>query len=621
MATPFQDFVNVELPKRVYTLEPSNSWTAGKVLLTTGQGLGVEALDYSGGAVAGEWDMTLVGGTENFPTDVAGGPPASIVPFPIVANGPHGTRPYSITPPSSAPGGITICASSTTAYTVGSTAVAQFNNYASTASDPYLIWFGFMNAEMSSTDLISALNGSTPLTASLIFAGSIAVGVDNTYEYIMLSTGGAVFGNVTDNQAHTVGQLVQFKLEQSGPSLRLMAKVSTDTIFRMVCEGPASNAPTGMKPYIAAIYLLPSPVTVVDNITLGGDPGVVTAPVDPEGKRYLVSVGGIFNGEAAEAGDIAEFLTPTDIFVTRDVNVLLPSLPTLSQVTAIENDVTGLSGRVTVNEGRVTVNEEDIVVLQGQVGDVFKDGKLTVENLSCVSETTFEYFLGSTNISVAQPDQKEYKVFTWENGVDETDYSVDFFETPDSGRHCFFFKLVLPSSNHGLQPLTRRVLIRSAYLDVNNVYVQTYENIAIDACELKEVHGVYEAGLIRFLGYVSTISPDVFVSDRNPAYVRGDGVTSLLDSPIEWYPGSSCVEKLMVIGNGTFSVILHYKDVGTWRTLPHLLESTLHLSLYGSTTGLTGVSIDGISIPDVPPSETHFYTYSPRLGCLTRTVS
>lgn len=617
MATPFQDFVNVELPKRVYTLEPSNSWTAGKVLLTTGQGLGVQALDYSGGAVSGEWDMTAVGGTENFPTDVVGGPPTDIVPFPIVANGPYGTRPYSIVPPSSAPGGITICASSITAYTIGSTEVAQFNNYASTASDPYLIWFGFMNAEMSSTDLVSALNGSTPLTASLIFAGSISVGVDNTYEYILISTGGSVFGNVTDNLAHTAGQLVQFKLEQSGPSLRMMAKVSTDTIFRMVCEGPVADAPTGMKPFLAAIYLLTAPVTVIDNITLGGDPGVVTAPVDPEGKRYLVSTGGVFNGEVAEAGDIAEFLTPTDIFVTRDVNVVLASLaslPTLDQVTAIENDVTGLGGRV-------TVNEEDIVVLQGQVGDVFKDGKLTVENLSCVSETTFDYFLGDTNITTAQPDQKQYKVFTWENGVDETDYSVDFFETPDSGRHCFFFKLVLPSSNHNLQPLTRRVLIRSAYLDATNVYVQTYENIAIDACQLKEVHGVYEAGLIRFLGYVSTISPDVFVSDRNPAYVRAESVTSLLDNPMGWYPGSSCVEKLIVIGNGTLAVILHYKDVGTWRTLPHLLESTLHLSLYGDTTGLTSVSIDGISIPDVPPSETHFYTYSPRLGCLTRTVS
>jgi hypothetical protein len=614
MGTPFQDFVNVELPKRVYTMEPSNSWTAGKALVTTGQGLGVQAIDYSWGAVSGEWDMTSVGGTENFPTDVVGGPPANIVPFPIVANGPYGARPYSIVPPSSAPSGITICASSSTAYTIGSTAVAQFNNYASTASDPYLIWFGFMNAEMSSTDLISALNGSTPLTASLVFAGSIAVGVDNTYEYVLLSTGGAVFGNVTDNQAHTVGQLVQFKLEQSGPSLRLMAKVSTDTIFRMVCEGPASDAPTGMKPYIAAVYLLPTPVTVIDNITLGGDPGIVTAPVDPEGKRYLVSVGGVFNGEAAEAGDIAEFLTPTDIFVTRDVNVVLASLPTLDQVSAIEGSVTSL-------DGRVGSAEESITILQGQMADVFKDGRLPVENLVGASETTFEYFLGSTNISTAQADQKQYKVFTWDNAVDVTDYAVDFYRTPDSGEHFFLFKIVMPYSNNDLTPLQRRVRIRSASLDAGNSFGQPLEDIVVDAYKLKEVHGVYEAGAIRFTGYYSTTAPTVFVPDRNPAVARSESVATLVDGPSSWYAGSSCVEKLTVTGAGTFAMILHYVDVSVGGLLPFLKESTLHLTLIGDATGITGISIDGISIPDVPPSETHFYTYSPRLGCLTRTVS
>lgn len=46
MSTPFQDFVNVELPKRVYTLDASTSWDAGKVVVTTGQGLGVTAEDF-----------------------------------------------------------------------------------------------------------------------------------------------------------------------------------------------------------------------------------------------------------------------------------------------------------------------------------------------------------------------------------------------------------------------------------------------------------------------------------------------------------------------------------------------------------------------------------------------
>lgn len=598
MATPFQDFVNVELPRRVYTLEPSNSWTAGKVLLTTGQGLGVQALDYSGGAVSGEWDMTPTPGTGPMIDDT-------------VNTTVSGTGPWSLI--ATAPG---LCVATSTETSALGDIPAQFNNYANpTTFDPYLTYFGFMNAEMSAQDLKDTFDGNAPVTAKLILSGSIGTSTDNTYQSIKMSlVSGNTFDTVTDGQVHSLGQTVYYYLDQSGLSIRLMAKVASDSMFRLVCEGLVSEVPAGMKPFLIAAYQVLTPSQPITNFSLGGTLPSTVAPADPEGKRFLVSVGGTFNGETAEAGDIAEFLTPTDIFVTRDVNVLVSSFPTLQYFIDTQAAITGI-------EERTTIAEEDIVVLQGQVGDVFKDGRLPVENLVGATGTPFEYFLGNTDITTAQPDQKEYKVFTWENGVDETDYRVDFFETPDSGRHCFFFKLVLPSSNHNLQPLTRRVLIRSAYLDVTNVYVQTYENIAIDACQLKEVHGVYEAGLIRFLGYVSTISPDVFVSDRNPAYVRAESVTSLLDNPTGWYPGSSCVEKLIVIGNGTLAVILHYKDVGTWRTLPHLLESTLHLSLYGNTTGLTSVSMDGISIPDVPPSETHFYTYSPRLGCLTRTVS
>jgi hypothetical protein len=46
MSTPFQDFVNTELPKRAYTLDASTSWEAGKAVVTTGQGLGVTTQDF-----------------------------------------------------------------------------------------------------------------------------------------------------------------------------------------------------------------------------------------------------------------------------------------------------------------------------------------------------------------------------------------------------------------------------------------------------------------------------------------------------------------------------------------------------------------------------------------------
>lgn len=45
MATPFETFVNGELPKRVSTEAPPLSWTNGQVLTTTGVGLAVEAVD------------------------------------------------------------------------------------------------------------------------------------------------------------------------------------------------------------------------------------------------------------------------------------------------------------------------------------------------------------------------------------------------------------------------------------------------------------------------------------------------------------------------------------------------------------------------------------------------
>jgi len=49
MATPFENFVNAELPKRIGTNEDPTSVSAGKVPVTTGIGLLVEFRDYIAG--------------------------------------------------------------------------------------------------------------------------------------------------------------------------------------------------------------------------------------------------------------------------------------------------------------------------------------------------------------------------------------------------------------------------------------------------------------------------------------------------------------------------------------------------------------------------------------------
>lgn len=46
MTTPFQDFVNAELPKRPSTIDGISDWTAGKALVTTGLGLGITAQSF-----------------------------------------------------------------------------------------------------------------------------------------------------------------------------------------------------------------------------------------------------------------------------------------------------------------------------------------------------------------------------------------------------------------------------------------------------------------------------------------------------------------------------------------------------------------------------------------------
>lgn len=46
MATPFEAFVNAELPKRVYTQDSPLSWPAGKVVVSTGTGLSVSIQDF-----------------------------------------------------------------------------------------------------------------------------------------------------------------------------------------------------------------------------------------------------------------------------------------------------------------------------------------------------------------------------------------------------------------------------------------------------------------------------------------------------------------------------------------------------------------------------------------------
>lgn len=56
MATPFQDFINTELPKRPFVVNP-DEWGVGQKLVTTTPGLGIEAVPDTGGVQVIDWDL------------------------------------------------------------------------------------------------------------------------------------------------------------------------------------------------------------------------------------------------------------------------------------------------------------------------------------------------------------------------------------------------------------------------------------------------------------------------------------------------------------------------------------------------------------------------------------
>lgn len=594
MTTPFQDFVNTELPKRPSTQDSPISWSAGQVLMATGVGLCVEAVEFAGGEISGSWDMTPVGSTLCPPDDLVNGSVS-------------GSGPYTLSPTSA---GIS-CISSSSVYTIGSSP-AQFHNYASgVTQDPYFTYFGFISAESTAADIVNLFMGVPPAIAPLVLAGSIGVGTDDTYQYIKVSTSGQELGIVTDGQPHTSGQLVQYQLSQSGSSIRLLAKVESDTMFRLVCEGDVSLCPSGMKPFLLAVYFV-TPTVSIDNILMGGSPGVVSPPIDPVGKRYIVSAGGIFSGETAETGDIVEFLSVDDIFVTRDVNLLISSLPTASQIAGLQSSIGSL-------DTRVSTVEDDVSGLQGQVSSVFKDGRLVTESLACSSNTPFEYFLGSTLLNPEQASQAELKVFTWDNAVDTTSYEVFFYKTPSSGDHSFYFKLVLPDSNAYLSAMQRYVRVSSVYLDDNNTFKEMYSNVYIDARRLKYVYGVYRQGMVSFIGHSNTYYPLKIVQAGNPAAESHESV-GVSTSPTVWNPWSGCVDSVDVIALGGVGLSLQVGYPAQGDLLGHIRNGFIRISISGSSYGLASISVDGISIPDVPVGETHTYMYNASSPMLVRTV-
>lgn len=254
----------------------------------------------SGGQLAGIWDMTPVG--------------ASTLPINQVFGGTlSGTGPYTFVANSQA-------ALVSTNNAAMPNDVITFTNYHSVDTyDPYITFFGYVNLEATTSDIVAALETNT-IGSSLTFFVVCGTFEDNTiaaFDFIH-----AQLSSVADNILHPQGQRFQMKMDIGDGTYDIYAKAASESSFNLMLSRPISDAPNGVKPILMGYYTLGNYTHPLEFDDLGGSPGSPVLPNNPVGKRYLVSVGGTYNGHRADSGDIAEFTDINNIIVTRDVNLI-----------------------------------------------------------------------------------------------------------------------------------------------------------------------------------------------------------------------------------------------------------------------------------------------------------
>lgn len=364
-----------------------------------------------GGQLAGTWDMTPIGASL-LPLDQTYG--ASVT----VSGGENVIHNVGNSP-------LSIISSSVNA---AENSPIQFRNVIDiTTYNPAFIYFGFVNSDAQLSDFALMLsNQPTPsITGGLL----LTCNQDNSFTTVNLSTQSV--GSVTDGLQHTTGQIISYKYEIVDGVYNVYAKVESNPTYQIMGQFPASTVPNGVKPFVMGLYVLSSFNGTFNVITLGGNAGSPVLPVDPVGKRYLVSAAGSYHNEHADVGDVVEFVTLNDIIVTRDVNVLQNSLDGVfsslqqqidtnaPQGKKQEQVVTGLTFQNQVNYFNLSVqlNKEILVFNFGSFTDKtymrVNLSQKSFENIDCI--VVFKFDQSSTynlpqDTTVLQISTAQYSV-------------------------------------------------------------------------------------------------------------------------------------------------------------------------------------------------------------------
>lgn len=266
-----------------------------------------------GGGLSGTWDMTPIGQTTIAVNDVVGGAV-------------DGSLPYTITPNGT---DTILIASTDMTYQIGDD-IVFYNSYNQSA--PYLIYFGFVNADVDYQDIANVISTlPAPSLTKMLIASIFSDNVINGFNPIE-----SIYVSITDGVQHPTNQRISFKLIETETHYTLLVKVESESTYNTILS---TTKETLLKPIIFGVNTnMVSTPLIIDSF--GGTSGTVQPPSSPIGKRYLVTVGGEYNNQTANSGSIVEFLTLTDIFVVEDVNNINDGISSI--VSSLQTQITNI---------------------------------------------------------------------------------------------------------------------------------------------------------------------------------------------------------------------------------------------------------------------------------------